>query len=100
MGDDVGLTSRQRRWLISRFRRMHRWYLHTVRENYGDTPPRIVMFDDAGRRVWSAVDRGHIDTGWCARIGPGGEPVVLGVRIDKKLRSGAGERRRDGDRET
>lgn len=51
------------------------------------------MFDGAGRRLWSAVERGHMDTGWAARLGPRGEPVVLGVKVGQKIRTAEGERR-------
>ena len=43
MGDDVGLSKQRRRWLIDRFRLMHRWYLHTA------TPPHgTLACGDAG----------------------------------------------------
>ena len=53
----------------------------------------MVMFDDEGNRVWTAVDHGHMDTGWAARLGNSGEPVVLGVRVGEKIRTAEGERR-------
>jgi hypothetical protein len=70
-----------------------RWYIHTCRETATTQPPRIAMFDDTGKRVWAALDEGHIDTGWAARIGEGGAPVVLGVRVGQKVRDAQGERR-------
>jgi hypothetical protein len=70
-----------------------RWYVWTTRESTEKTPPRLVLFDQSGRRVWSAVDQGHMDTGWAARVGPAGEPVVLGVKVGQKVRTAAGERR-------
>jgi len=70
-----------------------RWYIHTCREQMTDRPPRIVCYDDQGNRVWEALDHGHIDTGWAARIGPEGAPIVLGVRVGQKVRTAEGERR-------
>ena len=71
----------------------NKWYIHTCREKKSTQSPRIVVFDDAGKRVWSALDQGHIDTGWVAHIGDKGEPVVLGVRVGAKIRDAYGERR-------
>lgn len=70
-----------------------RWFIHTCRETSQDQGPRIVAFDDQGKQVWGAVDSGHIDTGWAARIGPHGTPVVLGVKVGEKIRDAQGERR-------
>jgi hypothetical protein len=67
------------------------WYIHTCRES-GEAP-RIVCFDQYGRRRWGDLETGHIDTGWAAHLGQDGEPIVLGVRITEKQRSAAGERR-------
>ena len=36
-----------------------------------------------------------MDTGWAARLGPNGEPVVLGVKVGQKIRTAEGERRTD-----
>jgi hypothetical protein len=68
-----------------------RWCIHTCRES-GEAP-RIVCFDQRGQRRWGDLATGHIDTGWAARLGEDGEPIVLGVRITEKQRSAAGERR-------
>ncbi|NKB67029.1 MAG: hypothetical protein GKR89_08210 [Candidatus Latescibacteria bacterium] len=73
----------------------NRWYVFTCREQDMDTPPRLVLYDDEGRRVWGRVEGGHMDTGWAARLGEDGVPVVLGVRIGEKLRSAVGEFRTD-----
>lgn len=40
------------------------WYIYTTRETRTDQPPRVVMFDDEGKRVWSGVDSGHVHWGW------------------------------------
>jgi hypothetical protein len=71
----------------------NRWYLWTCRESFENHGPRVAFFDDAGRMLWKAVDAGHMDTGWAARLGPGGEPVVLGVKVGQKVRTAEGERR-------
>ena len=34
-----------------------------------------------------------MDTGWAARLGKNGEPVVLGVKVGEKIRTAEGERR-------
>jgi hypothetical protein len=74
-------------------RAQKRWYLWTCRETDPERGPRLAFFDDRGRTVWQAVDRGHMDTGWAARLGPHGEPIVLGVRIGQKVRTAEGEHR-------
>jgi len=72
-----------------------KWYFFTCRETSREKPPRVVLYDENGKRVWSALKEGHIDTGWAARIGENGEPIVLGVKIGEKLRSAEGEYRVD-----
>ncbi|MGK7397487.1 MAG: hypothetical protein ACNS62_23115 [Candidatus Cyclobacteriaceae bacterium M3_2C_046] len=74
-------------------RNTNQWMIHTCREEFTQQPPRIVMFDQQGNIKWSALDQGHIDTGWAARIGDNGAPVVLGVRVGKKIRTAEGETR-------
>ncbi len=70
-----------------------RWMIWTCRETHNDQSPRVVMFDHTGRRLWGDVEAGHMDTGWAARFGPQGEPMVLGVKVGKKIRTAEGERR-------
>ena len=65
-------------------RRTKRWVLYTCRESAQTVSPRVALFDDTGRRVWGDLDRGHMDMGWVARLGPEGEPVALAIRIDGK----------------
>ena len=74
-------------------RQTQRWFLWTCRETSPSTPPRLVMFDQRGSRVWADVENGHMDTGWAARLGPGGEPLVLGAKVGQKARTAEGERR-------
>lgn len=69
------------------------WLIHTCRETSTQQAPRIAVFGERGQRLWGALDEGHIDTGWAARLGPAGEPVVLGVKVGKKIRDAQGERR-------
>lgn len=79
-----------------------KWCFFTCRESdHSKTnPPRVVLYDENGNRVWGKIDQGHIDTGWAARIGKNGKPVVLGVKIGKKMRSAAGEFRVDIEENT
>jgi hypothetical protein len=70
-----------------------RWSVFTCREDRTGFP-RVVMYDADGTRIWAALDQGHMDTGWVARIGEGGSPVAMGVRVGTKLRSADGERRK------
>lgn len=61
-----------------------RWFLYTCRESDPRAAPRVALFDAAGQRVWGALDQGHIDMGWVARLGPAGEPVAMAIRIGRK----------------
>ena len=69
------------------------WLIHTCRESAPNVGPRIVCFDDRGKQVWAHLDAGHIDTGWAAHLGAGGDAVVLGVKVGEKIRDAQGERR-------
>lgn len=48
-----------------------RWYVYTCRES-GGGENRVNLFDDHGEKVWGALDEGHIDMGWVARLGDEG----------------------------
>jgi len=61
----------------------NRWFIYTCRES-GGVSPRVALFDDSGRRVWGDLDRGHMDMGWAARIGPNGQHVAMAIRIGGK----------------
>ena len=61
-----------------------RWFVYTCRESDPDTSPRVALFDDQGSRVWGAVDQGHIDMGWAARLGDGGRLIASAIRIGHK----------------
>lgn len=73
----------------------NKWYFHTCREASPRKPPRIVFYDAQGQIVWQDLEKGHIDTGWAARLGENGEPIVLGVKVGEKIRTAEGERRTD-----
>jgi hypothetical protein len=72
-------------------RKNNQWYIFTCREQNTNQPPRMAVFNNNGEKVWGCLEQGHIDTGWAARLGINGEPVVLGVRVGEKVRSAAGE---------
>ncbi len=46
--------------------------------------PRVVVYDSAGERLWGAVESGHMDMGWVARVGPSREALGQAIRIGKK----------------
>lgn len=60
------------------------WYLFTCRETPGFNP-RVVLFDSKGERVWTDVESGHMDMGWCANLGPNGESVSMSIKIGSKV---------------
>lgn len=60
------------------------WRLFTCREQEEENGPRICCYDGKGTRVWGNLERGHIDLGWVARLGPSAEKYGLGVRIGHK----------------
>jgi len=72
-----------------------RWYFFTCRESHNDQSPRILLYNDKGKRIWGDLEQGHIDTGWAARIGDGGKPIILGVKVGAKVRTAEGEKRLD-----
>jgi hypothetical protein len=63
-------------------RQTNRWFVYTCRESGG--APRVVLFDDTGRRVWSDLAEGHMDMGWVARLDEGGTPLAMAIRIGSK----------------
>lgn len=71
-------------------RERERWCIYTCRESDPQASPRVVLFDDQGERVWGAIDEGHIDLGWVARLGPGGRPIASAVRVGGKTCGPAG----------
>lgn len=69
------------------------WSFFTCREARTKQAPRVAFYDSRGSRIWDHLDEGHIDTGWAARLGKNGEPIVLGVKVGEKVRTATGERR-------
>jgi hypothetical protein len=53
------------------------WYIYTIREKDERATPRVVTFDNKGKRVWGAVESGHMHNGWIARLGDNGEFVAM-----------------------
>lgn len=60
------------------------WYVFTCREKDLPVKPRIATFDSDGKRIWGALDHGHIDTGWVAHLLDETDFVAMGVRIGGK----------------
>jgi hypothetical protein len=60
-----------------------RWFIYTCRES-GGVSPRVALFDDTGRRIWSDLEAGHMDMGWTARLGSNGESIAMAIRIGSK----------------
>ncbi len=67
------------------------WAFFTCRESANNQAPRVAFYNNKGDRIWGKLDEGHIDTGWAARIGKNGEPIVLGVKVGEKIRTADGE---------
>lgn len=62
-----------------------RWFIYTCRETDPAVSPRVAAYDDTGTRLWGAVDEGHIDMGWVARMGEGGRHLASAIRIGAKV---------------
>ncbi|MFO8007191.1 MAG: polysaccharide lyase 11, partial [Candidatus Brocadiia bacterium] len=67
-----------------------RWVVYTCRESDPEASPRVALYDNRGRRIWGAVEEGHMDMGWVARLGEGGRPVAMAIRIGHKTAGPAG----------
>jgi hypothetical protein len=65
------------------------WSIFTCREN-GTAAPRVACYDAEGRRLWGAVEQGHMDMGWVARLGDDAGPVATAIRIGHKTAGPAG----------
>lgn len=55
------------------------WYIYTCRESHTEEPPRVVTYDGNGERIWTALDEGHMHTGWTARLGEGTRIAMAGA---------------------
>jgi hypothetical protein len=67
-----------------------RWFLYVNRESHPGQAPRVLLYDDHGARVWSAVDRGHIHKGWVGRIGAHDELMATAIRIGGQVKGPSG----------
>lgn len=67
-----------------------RWYIYVNRETNSEQGPRVVLYDDRGKRVWGQVDRGHIHKGWIGRIGPQGELIATAGKIEGQTKTHEG----------
>jgi hypothetical protein len=72
-----------------------RWLVFTCRESDPDVSPRVAVFAADGARLWGAVERGHMDMGWVARLGEDGEPWSYALRVGVKSAGPAGTQRTD-----
>ena len=61
-------------------------YIYTCREGH-EVPgeQRVLVFDDKGQKVWSAVDSGHMHQGWVANIGENYRKVIMSMRLDRTV---------------
>lgn len=62
-----------------------KWFVYTIRESDAAVSPRVAMFDARGERVWGAVEEGHMDMGWTARLGDDMAMVASAIRIGHKV---------------
>lgn len=71
-------------------RRTGAWSLYTLRESDPRAAPRAVCFGADGRRLWGALDQGHLDQGWIAQSGADRAPLAWALRIGSKGSGPAG----------
>jgi hypothetical protein len=64
-----------------------RWLFWVIRESFEELAPRIILYNDRGERVWSALDYGHIHKGWVGRIGAQGGLIATAVRIESQTKT-------------
>lgn len=71
------------------------WSVFTCREtpvtnyNYPDRErrplrPRVAVYNRTGNRRWGALDEGHMDMGWIARLGRERAPLAAAVKVGAK----------------
>jgi hypothetical protein len=75
-----------------------RWRIYTCRESDPKATPRVITYDASGRRIWGQIEKGHIDMGWIANLGPAGRRTAMATRIQAK-RLGPDGRFHDGNEE-
>ena len=69
-----------------------KWSVYTCRE--GHTPRgAVVMYDAAGVELWGKRGMDHMDMGWTARLGPGGEHHCYALEIGEKTAGPRGTHR-------
>jgi hypothetical protein len=66
-----------------------RWLLYAAREKKTTVAPRVAVYDDRGRRVWGAVERGHMHVNWVAQLQPG-RRTAMSTRIDSHVETPRG----------
>lgn len=57
--------------------------IYCCRESHAGQSPRVVLYNARGERIWGALDEGHIDMGWVARLTPE-RRLATAVRIGHK----------------
>ena len=62
-----------------------KWFIYTAREQDDAVAPRVALFDDCGRRVWGAVESGHMDINLVARIRENTNPIAVSIKIGQKV---------------
>lgn len=67
-----------------------KWYVYINRESDEQIPPRIGLYDETGRPVWTDVAWGHIHKGWVGTIGEHGELIANGMRITGQRKDATG----------
>ena len=64
-----------------------RWVFWVIRETNPSQGPRIILYNDKGEHIWSAVDYGHIHKGWVGRIGENGELIAVAESIETQTKT-------------
>lgn len=62
-----------------------RWKIFTCRESALPAEARgMVMFDDAGQKLWAVLGLGHMHVGWAARLRDDGQHLCYGHDVGTK----------------
>ena len=69
-----------------------RWSVYTCREKSAPDGA-VVMYDDTGAELWGRRGLGHMDMGWTARLGPGGEHLCYALQVGEKTAGPEGFKR-------
>jgi hypothetical protein len=75
----------------TRDRQTGTWSIFTCRESgeNGEIKPRVVMFDKEGNRIWSDLEKGHMDMGWTAHPLPN-ETIAFTISRGEKISGPSG----------